>query len=143
MVVESIIFLKGEAVMIKRIIMSGVLFSSILLVGCNGEREVVVLEDSENEENDVELSSELNFFAKLKDEILASITKQTKLDRESTAIMIDGTVKEMAVSVSYPKNEKVDETLFQQIVEDSIKKVSETEKATISEENITIKIEKY
>ncbi|MCM3757380.1 topoisomerase [Sporosarcina aquimarina] len=129
--------------MIKRIIMSGVLFSSILLVGCNGEREVVVLEDSENEENDVELSSELNFFAKLKDEILASITKQTKLDRESTAIMIDGTVKEMAVSVSYPKNEKVDETLFQQIVEDSIKKVSETEKATISEENITIKIEKY
>lgn len=49
----------------------------------------------------------------------------------------------MSVSVGFPKNVKVDDTMIQQIVEDSIKKVSEAENVTISEENITIKIEKY
>ena len=47
------------------------------------------------------------------------------------------------VSVGFPKDAKVDDTMIQQIVEDSIKNVSETENVTISEENITIKIEKY
>ncbi|MEK5068657.1 hypothetical protein [Sporosarcina sp. FSL K6-1508] len=57
--------------------------------------------------------------------------------------MLGGNVKELSVSVSFPKDIKVDDTLIQQIVEDSVKKVSETENETISEENITIKIEKY
>ncbi|WOV83006.1 topoisomerase [Sporosarcina jeotgali] len=129
--------------MIKKAIISGVLFSSIFLVGCNGEPEVVVLEDSENEENDADLSSELNLVSELKSEVITSITEQTELDKESIAIMVDGNVKDMTVSVSYPKDVKVDETMIQQAVEDSIKKVSEAENATISEEDITIKIEKY
>ncbi len=129
--------------MIKKAIISGVLFSSIFLVGCNGEPEVVVLEDSENEENDADLSSELNLVSELKSEVITSITEQTELDKESIAIMVDGNVKDMTVSVSYPKDVKVDETMIQQAVEDSIKKVSEAENVTISEEDITIKIEKY
>ena len=79
----------------------------------------------------------------MESEVIKSITEQTELDRESIAIMIDGNVKEMTVSVSYPKDVKVDETMIQQVVEDSIKKVSEAENVTISEEDITIKIEKY
>ncbi len=129
--------------MIKKAIISGVLFSSIFLVGCNGEPEVVVLEDSENEENDADVSSELNLFSELKSEVINTITEQTELDKESLAIMVDGNVKDMTVSVSYPKDVKVDETTIQQAVEDSIKKVSEAENVTISEEDITIKIEKY
>ena len=50
--------------------------------------------------------------------------------------------KDIDVSIGFPKDRKVDDTLIQQIVEDSIMKVSETENITISEENITIKIEK-
>ena len=57
--------------------------------------------------------------------------------------MLDGNFKELSVSVGFLKDVKVDDTLIQQVVEDSIKKVSETENVTISEENITIKIEKY
>jgi hypothetical protein len=47
------------------------------------------------------------------------------------------------VSVGFPKDAKVIDTVIQQIVEDSIKKVFETENVAISEENIIIKIEKY
>ena len=57
--------------------------------------------------------------------------------------MLGGHFKEISVSVGFLKDVKVDETLIQQIVEDSIKKVSETENVTISEDNIKIKIEKY
>ena len=128
---------------IKKTIISGVLFSSILLVGCNGEPEKVIIDSSENEEIGAELSPESNFFSELVNEIIPSITEQTELDRESIAIMVDGNVKEMSVSVSYPKDVKVDETVIQQVVEDSIKKVSEAENVTISEEDITIKIEKH
>ncbi|TQR14755.1 hypothetical protein [Psychrobacillus soli] len=55
-----------------------------------------------------------------------------------------GTVQgNIVVSVGFPKGAKVDDTMIQQIVEDAIKKVSETENVTISEENRTLKIEKY
>ncbi|MFC9539555.1 hypothetical protein ACFTQ7_06665 [Lysinibacillus sp. NPDC056959] len=47
------------------------------------------------------------------------------------------------VSVGLPKDVKVDVTMIQQIVEDSIKNVLETENVAISGEKITIKIEKY
>ncbi|WP_232319137.1 topoisomerase [Sporosarcina ureae] len=104
---------------------------------------MVVLEDSENQENDANLSSELKLVSELESEVIESITEQTELDKESIAIMVDGNVKEMTVSVSYPKDVKVDETMIQQVVEDSIKNVSEAENVTISEEDITIKIEKY
>ena len=58
-------------------------------------------------------------------------------------MMIDGNFKELSVSVGFLKDVKVDDTLIKQIVKDSIKKDSETENVTISEDNITIKIEKY
>ncbi|WP_253278932.1 topoisomerase [Psychrobacillus sp. FJAT-21963] len=87
--------------------------------------------------------NDANFLSELQNEIIVSITEQTGLDSESIAIMLGGSVKEISVSVSFPKDVKVDDTMIQQIVEDSIKKVSETENVTISEENITIKIEKY
>ena len=59
--------------------------------------------------------------------------------------MIDGGTDELTVSVGFPKDAKIDDTLIQQIVEDSIKNVSETETVTTSEEKIKmkIKIEKY
>ena len=137
--------------MLKKAIISGIVFISILLVGCNGEPEVVVIDDSKNGENDANLfsesesESESNLFSELKDEIIDSITEQTEIDSESIAIMLGGSPVKgiMDVSVSFPKDVKVDDTMIQQIVDDSIKKVAETENITISEEDITIKIEKY
>ncbi|WP_252504006.1 topoisomerase [Sporosarcina sp. Marseille-Q4943] len=124
--------------MLKKAIISGILFSLILLVGCNGEE---VIDITENGENDAILSREKNFLSELHNEIIVSITKQTAIEADS--IMVEGNVKELSVSVGFLKDVKVDDTLIQQIVEDSIKKVSETENVTISEKNITIKIEKY
>ncbi|WP_107926188.1 topoisomerase [Lysinibacillus parviboronicapiens] len=130
--------------MFKKVaIISGIIVSSILLVGCNGEPEVEVIDAPKNGENDANLSPESNFLSELHNDIIVSITEQTELDSESMAISLGGNFKEMSVSVSFPKNVKVDNTMIQQIVEDSIKKVSETENVTISEENITIEIEKY
>ena len=128
--------------MLKKAIISGIIFSSILLVGCNGESEVVVLDGLKDSENDANLSPELIFFSELKNEIIVSITEQTELDSEPMAISLGGNLKEMSVSVNFQNNVKVDDALIQQIVEDSIKKVSETENVTISEENITIKVKK-
>ena len=127
--------------MIKQVIISGVVFSSILLVGCNGETEVEVLDDSKNMENKEILSSENIFLSELKDEITISIAEQTAIEADS--MMLEGNLKELSVSVGFLKDVKVDVTLIQQIVEDSIKKVSETENVTINEDDITIKIEKY
>ena len=57
--------------------------------------------------------------------------------------MLGGGTGSIDVSVGFPKDAKVDDTMIQQIVEDSIKNVSESENVIISEENITIKIERY
>ncbi|MEI4771889.1 topoisomerase [Psychrobacillus sp. FJAT-51614] len=121
----------------KQAMISGIVFCSILLVGCNttevleSEQEVVV--------------SQRNLFSELQNEIIVSITEQTELDSDSLAIMIDGGTDELTVSVGFPKDANIDATLIQQIVEDSIKNVSETETVTDSEEKIKmkIKIEKY
>lgn len=135
------LFVKGDLEMKKQAIISGIVFSSILLVGCNGETEVIVLDDSKNGENEEILSPENIFFSELRNEIQVSISEQT--DIEADSIMVEGNFKKLSVFTGFMKDIKVDDTLIQQIVEDSIKKVSETENVTISEENITIKIEKY
>jgi len=127
--------------MLKKAIISGIIFISILLVGCNGESEVAVLDDSKNGENEEILSSENIFLSELKDEIIVAITEQTGFEADS--IMLEGNLKELSVSVGFLKDVKVDDTLIKQIVEDSIKRVSETENVTINEEDITLKIEKY
>ena len=139
--------LKGEVEMLKKAIISGIVFSSILLVGCNttevleSEQEVEV---SPGNRGDDEIS---NLLSELQNEIIASITEQTELENDSLAIMIDGGDDELTVSVGFPKDKKIEDTLIQQIVEDSIKNVSEMETATTSEEKIKmkvkIKIEKY
>ncbi|AVK84843.1 topoisomerase [Lysinibacillus sp. B2A1] len=133
--------------MFKKVaIISGILFSSILLVGCNEEPEVIVIDAPKNGENDANLSSEeSNLLSKLGDKIMVSITEQTELDSNSITIMLGGNPAKgiIDVSVGFPKDAKVDDTMIQQIVEDSIKNVSETEYVAISEENTTIKIEKY
>lgn len=126
--------------MLKKAIISGIVFSSILLVGCNDE-EVTDITITENGENDANLSPENIFLEELKDEISVAIKEQTALEADS--MMIDGNFKELSVSVGFLKDVKVDDTLIKQIVKDSIKKISETENVTISEDNITIKIEKY
>lgn len=138
--------MKGEVDVLKKAIISGIVFSSILLVGCSGEEKggkLIVSEEEvvapKNGEND----GISNLLSELKKEIIVSITEKTELDSESIAIMLDGSAKEISVSVGFPKDVKVDDTMIQQIIEDSIKKVSESENVTISEENTTIKIEKY
>jgi len=125
--------------MMKKAIISGVVFCSILLVGCNATE---VLES----EQEVVVSQE-TLFSELQNEIIVSITEQTELESDSLAIMIDGGTDELTVSVGFPKDAKIDNTLIQQIVEDSIKNVSEIETVTTSKEKIKmkikIKIEKY
>ncbi|QUG43899.1 topoisomerase [Psychrobacillus sp. INOP01] len=131
----------------KKAIISGIVFSSILLVGCNktevleSEQEVVVSQG--NVEND----GISNLISELKNEIIVSITEQTELESDSLTIMVDGGTDELTISVGFPKDAKIDDTLIQQIVEDSIKNISETETETTSEEQIKMKIktkiEKY
>lgn len=132
------LFLKGELEMMKQAMISGIVFYSILLVGCNTTE---VLES----EQEVVVSQRKNLFSELQNEIVLSITEQTELESDSLAIMIDGGADEFTVSVGFPKDAKIDNTLIQQIVEDSIKNVSEAETVTDSEEkiNMKIKIEKY
>lgn len=139
------LFRKGNLEVMKKAIIPGIVFCSILLVGCNttevleSEQEVVV---SQRYGGDDGIS---NLISELQNEIMVSITEQTELESDSIAITLGGNVKELSVSVSIPKDVKVDETLIQQIVKDSIKEVSETETVPISEEKmkIIIKIEKY
>ena len=124
--------------MIKNAIVSGIVFCSILLVGCNTNE---VLES----EQEIVVSNKNGLLSELENEILVSITEQTELESDSVAIMLDGGTDELTVSVGFPKDAKIDDTLIQRIVEDSIKNVSETDTVTTSEEKIKIKIkiEKY
>lgn len=131
--------------MLKRAMLSGIVFSSILLVGCNKEEILNITENKENDANVMSESKELNLISEFKTEIMASITEQTEIDNESIeGIMVSGSpVKGIIdISISFSKDIKVDDKMIKQIIKDSIKKVSETENITISEENITIKIEK-
>lgn len=131
--------------MLKRAMLSGIVFSSILLVGCNKEEILNITENKENDANVMSESKELNLISEFKTEIMASITEQTEMDNESIeGIMVSGSpIKGIIdISISFPKNTKVDDKMIKQIIKDSIKKVSETENITISEKNITIKIEK-
>ena len=131
--------------MLKRAMLSGIVFSSILLVGCNKEEILNITENKENDANVMSESKELNLISEFKTEIMASITEQTEMDNESKeGIMVSGSpVKGIIdISISFSKDIKVDDKMIKQIIKDSIKKVSETENITISEENITIKIEK-
>ena len=132
----------------KKALISGIVFCSILLVGCNktevleSEQEVVVSQGT------VENDGISNLISELKNEITVSITEQMELESDSLTIMVDGGTDELTVSVGFPKDSKIDDTLIQQIVEDSIKNISETETETTSEEQIKImkiktKIEKY
>ena len=130
--------------MIKKDIFSGIVFCSILLVGCNTTTTEVLESNQEivfsqtNEDDGIS-----NLISELHNEIITSITEQTDLESDSLPIMIGGGAAELTVSVGFPNDAKIDDTLIQQIVEDSIKNVSETE--TVSEEKIKIKImiEKY
>lgn len=131
--------------MLKRAMLSGIVFSSILLVGCNKEEILDITENKENDANVMSESKELNLISEFKTEIMASITEQTEMDNESIeGIMVSGSpVKGIIdISISFSKDIKVDDKMIKQIIKDSIKKVSETENITISEKNITIKIEK-
>ncbi|MGE7769092.1 topoisomerase [Viridibacillus arvi] len=122
----------------KKAIISGIVSCLILLVGCNTtevlESEVVV---SQRDGGNDGIS---NLISELKNEIIVSITDQTELESDSLAIMIDGGADELTVSVGFPKDAKIDDTLIQQIVEDSIKNVSDTETEKTSEEKTKIKI---
>ncbi|WP_201262108.1 topoisomerase [Lysinibacillus parviboronicapiens] len=138
---------------LKKNISSGIVFSSILLVGCTGEQkkeqevqEIEIKQEerdpSKNQEYDDEVSK---FLYELKNKIIVSITEQTVLERDTIEIMLEGFKDEGKIKVwcliGLPKNTKIEDTMVQQIVEDSIKNISETENVTISEENIYI--EKY
>lgn len=127
--------------MLKKTIISGALLISILLVGCNGEPEVI-----DTPENDANLSPEPELLSELHTEIRTSITEQTGFDSESieSIAIVGSPVKAITdISISFSKDTKVDDTMIQQIVEDSMKKVFETENVAYSKEDITIKIEKY
>lgn len=129
----------------KKAIIAGVLCGSILLVGCNktealeSEQEVVIAQENGGDD------WIFNYFSEIQDEITESTTRQTELDGDSLAIMVDGGIDEMTASVGFPKDADIDPTLIQQIVEDSIQNVSE--RATASggkvETKIKIKVEEY
>ncbi len=53
-------------------------------------------------------------------------------------MILDGGTTELTCSVGLPKNVKIDDTLIQHIVDDSIRNVSETENVTIENTKIII-----
>jgi len=59
---------------LKRAMLSGIVFSSILLVGCNKEEILDITENKENDANVMSESKELNLISEFKTEIMASIT---------------------------------------------------------------------
>lgn len=122
--------------MIKKAITLGIVFcSSIHLVGCN-TNEVV------ESEQEVVVSQE-KLFSELQNEIIASVTEQTELESDSLAIMLDGGAGEFTISVGTPKDAKIDDILMQEIVEDSLKNISEPEGTSEEKTKVKIKIEKY
>lgn len=127
----------------KKAMFSGILFFSILLVGCNTTEVLESEQELMVSQRNLEDDGISNLISGLHNEIIKSITEQTELESDSLSLMIDGGTDELTVAVGFPKDAKIDDTLIQQIVEDSIKNVSETE--TVSEEKIkiNIKIEKY
>ncbi|MER2108640.1 MAG: topoisomerase [Solibacillus sp.] len=129
----------------KKAIILGIVFISILLAGCNEEPEVIVIDASKYGENAVnkysDSETEIDLLSELHNEIIVSITEQTEIEEESIAIMLGGQGKEISISVGFPKNVKVENTLIQKIVEDSVKNVAETANVAIGE--VTFKIEKY
>lgn len=137
--------------MLKKAIIPWTLLISVLLFGCNGESETVVLDDSKSGVNDVsslvesEAISKTKFLSELKNEIINSTTKQFEINSDSIAVSLGGNPDKgiIDVSVGFPTDMKIDDTTAQQIVKDSINKVSEKENITIKEENTTIKIEEY
>ena len=133
----------------KKALISGIVFCSILLVGCNKTEELESEQEVVVSQGTLENDGISNLISELKNEITVSITEQTELESDSLTIMVDGGTDELTVSVGFPKDSKIDDTLIQQIVEDSIKNISktETETETTSEEQIKMKIktkiEKY
>ncbi|MCG3088529.1 topoisomerase [Sporosarcina cyprini] len=128
--------------MIKQAIISGVVCSSILLAGCNGsESEEQVLAVGNDQK--IAASEQSKILSELQDEIITSISEQTAIEEDVISIMLGSGAGSFDVSVGFPKKLKVDKKLIEQIIEDSIKKVAESENVTISEEIINIKIEKY
>ena len=113
------IFWKGKLEIIKKAIIPGIVICSILLVRCNTNE---VLES----EQEVVVSNKNGLLSELENEILVSITEQTELESDALAIMLDGGTDELTVSVGFPKDAKIDDTSIQQIVEDSVKNISET-----------------
>lgn len=130
--------------MLKKAIISGVICSSILLMGCNEETSEVVLIDNE-EEVAVDEQENTELLSELKNDMVDSIEEQTGIDSDSIVIMTGGSLIDevIDISISFPKDLEVDNGLIQQIAKDSIKRLSETENIDISEEDITIKTEKY
>lgn len=64
-----------------------------------------------------------------------------ELDRDSIKYFIGGNpIQEINVSVSFPKNVEVNETMIEKIIEDSIKNVFEKENISFNQENITVEI---
>ncbi|AVR00290.1 hypothetical protein OBCHQ24_15170 [Oceanobacillus iheyensis] len=90
------------------------------------------------------IDDRLDLLIEIKHEIIASIAKQTGLEKGSIEIMVssDSVVEniDVYVSVNLPKDAKIDEATIQQIVESIIRIISKKENATISEENIEITI---
>ncbi|MBC5637003.1 hypothetical protein H8S33_09310 [Ornithinibacillus sp. BX22] len=87
----------------------------------------------------------LNVLNQIKYELIASIAKQTGLEKDSIEIMVgsgsDSFGENIDVSVDLPKDAKIDEATIQQIVKNIIRIVSKKENVTISEENIEIIID--
>ncbi|MGP4041681.1 hypothetical protein ACTWP4_17525 [Gracilibacillus sp. D59] len=128
-------------------------FSLSIVTACNAEPQVFIGEQNEvqagTEEVKVTPSKEgndeiINLLNEIKKELIVSIAKQPGIEKESIEIIVgtssvEGNI-DVDVSVSLPKDAKIDDATIQQIVEDIIKIVSKKENVTISEENVEIKI---
>ncbi|GLC90092.1 hypothetical protein [Lysinibacillus piscis] len=134
--------------MFKKVVISGVIFSSIILVGCNEEQKEakVPAEVSEGNEKEADLLESNGTEAILNnvvmDELLYRITEKAAVDKESVVIMLGSSNvngnREITCSIAVPKESKIDDVVIEQIVEDIIKTVSKTENAEINEDNIEI-----
>ncbi|SDN61611.1 hypothetical protein [Alkalicoccus daliensis] len=129
----------------KKLIIPGILICTTLFAGCSGENnEVEVKAEAVQVEGEEEAQHLLSV---LKNNILQSIAEETELAAEDIDIMVSSGIDEgqmeLSCSLGLPAEANMEKDKLEQIVVDTMESVAEAENVAVSEENITVLIEKH
>lgn len=130
----------------KKVTFLGLSFCCIVLAGCNGEQNVVQVEEdiTEVSESDQEVVSPMTsgtgHLSEIQAELIESFAKELAIDIE--AIMLDSSETngniEVSCAINVPKETKIEANTVQQMIDLIMMTVSNTENASINENHIEI-----